>query len=285
MHGRTPGVTADRCVSESCREQPEQSGIVESRLASHEEGARQPPGHLHLSNKAVRSEQQVRSSFGPSVERIGNFYNPLIQSNIFIVQSGPILIRYHCPNIWSNPAYYPKTPLIKHLTAVIYAIWISITDPVEIFSKSNPGPVKNPVGSIWKPDHVQHWCRPAVRPGNRRNAVVLGLGQLRAFHWARACDAREIQTLMGWVSFLSWRKWARKRGNCENADFNQTLVVAATTCRPETCNSTTTARPCNSRNRSTKRGGCRSCAADGLIRRYLGGLLATNAQDPSICGP
>jgi len=138
MHGRTPGVTADRCVSESCREQPEQSGIVESRLASHEEGARQPPGHLHLSNKAVRSEQQVRSSFGPSVERIGNFYNPLIQSNIFIVQSGPILIRYHCPNIWSNPAYYPKTPLIKHLTAVIYAIWISITDPVEIFSKSNP---------------------------------------------------------------------------------------------------------------------------------------------------
>jgi len=49
--------------------------------------------------------------------------------------------------------------MIKYFTAVIKAVWISISDPVEFFSKSNPIRFRNAESgwiAIRKPDHVQH---------------------------------------------------------------------------------------------------------------------------------
>jgi len=52
---------------------------------------------------------------------------------------------------------------------VINAVWISIFDPVEIFSKSSPIRLRFWIAeSSWiairKPDHVQHWSGPEVGP-------------------------------------------------------------------------------------------------------------------------
>jgi len=49
----------------------------------------------------------------------------------------------HAYMAWSQkfrltPVYIRKIPLIKHSPAVINAVWISIADPLEIFSKSSP---------------------------------------------------------------------------------------------------------------------------------------------------
>ena len=97
-----------------------------------------------------------------SVERIEEICNPNPVPNFqCVIRSDPI--RYYCLNIWSNPVDIWKKPLIKHLTAVINTVWISVSDPVEFFSKSNPIRVRLWIAesgwiAIRKPDHVQHWC-------------------------------------------------------------------------------------------------------------------------------
>ena len=80
-----------------------------------------------------------------SVEQIGDFCNRNP------VQNFRWEIRSTCPNIWSNPVYIWKKDVIKHFTAVINAVWISISDAVECFwNPVRPGSgseLQNPVGS------------------------------------------------------------------------------------------------------------------------------------------
>ena len=52
---------------------------------------------------------------------------------------------------------YPEETLIKHHTAVIKPVWISISDPVEFFSKSSPSRIL-----LWIAESV--WI--AIRNGN-----------------------------------------------------------------------------------------------------------------------
>ena len=75
-----------------------------------------------------------------------------------VIQSDPnpvVLYKYLIQSSW-----YPKEPVIKHLTAVINADWIFISDPVEFFrnpvQSGSGSELQNPVGS--RPQHVQHHC-------------------------------------------------------------------------------------------------------------------------------
>ena len=73
----------------------------------------------------------------PSVEQIGDFFNPNpVQNFLSVIPSDPNpvdLLKYLIQS-----GLYPKKTLIKYFTAVINAVWISISDPVKIFSKSSP---------------------------------------------------------------------------------------------------------------------------------------------------
>ena len=94
-----------------------------------------------------------------SVERIGDFYNPNpVQYFHCVIQSDPnpmVLSKYliRPVHIWKK--------LIKHLTAVIKAVWISTSDPAEFFSKSSPirfWKMKwRSTNSIWKELKIWHY--------------------------------------------------------------------------------------------------------------------------------
>ena len=71
------------------------------------------------------------------VERIEDFCDPNpVQYFQCVIQSNPNPVALS--NCLIQSGLYPKNPLIKHSTAVINAVWISISDSVEIFSKSSP---------------------------------------------------------------------------------------------------------------------------------------------------
>jgi len=99
---------------------------------------------------------------GPtSVEQIEDFCNPNpIQNFHWVIRSDPSpvdLLKYLIQS-----CFYLKKILIKHLAAVINAIWISNSDPVWVFSKSSPIRIPfwiAPSGwiAIRKLNHVQHW--------------------------------------------------------------------------------------------------------------------------------
>ena len=85
-----------------------------------------------------------------SVEQIGNFWNPdPVQNFLSVIRSDPNPVDLS--KYLMQSGLYPKRTLIKHFTAVINAVWISISDPVEFFQ--NPGQpgsgseVQNLVGS------------------------------------------------------------------------------------------------------------------------------------------
>jgi len=73
-----------------------------------------------------------------NVERMGDFCNPNpVQYLHCVIQTHPnpeVLSKYIIQS-----GFYPKKTLIKHLTAVINVVWISVSDPVEFF--------RNPVQS------------------------------------------------------------------------------------------------------------------------------------------
>ena len=99
---------------------------------------------------------QVLLGLYASVEQIGDFYNPNPAHNFHRV------IRLTCSDIWSNPVYIRKSTLIKALYCSGNAVWISISDPVEFFSKTSPILIQFWIAefgwiAIRKPDHVQHW--------------------------------------------------------------------------------------------------------------------------------
>jgi len=111
--------------------------------------------YLHLGNGSKKFGKQS------SVERMEDFCDPNpVQYFQCVIQSNPnpvALSKY-----FIQTGLYPKNPLIKHLTAVINAVSISISDPVEISSKSNPKRIQFWIAqsgwiAIRKPDHVQHW--------------------------------------------------------------------------------------------------------------------------------
>jgi len=98
-----------------------------------------------------------------SVERMEAFCdtNP-VQYLHCIIQSDPnseVLLK-----CLIQSGLNPKIPLIEHLTGVIKTVWISVSDPVEFFSKCSPLRFRFWIAeSSWiairKPDHVQH-CHP-----------------------------------------------------------------------------------------------------------------------------
>jgi len=98
-----------------------------------------------------------------SVEEIGDFCNPNpVQNFHWVIRSELNLIHLSKYSIQSG--LYPKKTLIKHLTAVINSVSISISDPVEFFSKSSPIRIRFWIAesgwiAIRKPGHVQHWSR------------------------------------------------------------------------------------------------------------------------------
>ena len=79
--------------------------------------------------ESCRSRLRITGSMTSSVEQIGDFWNPNPVQNF-------------CWELWSdcNPVdlykylfqygLYPKKTLIKHSSAVINAVWLSISDPV-----------------------------------------------------------------------------------------------------------------------------------------------------------
>jgi len=97
-----------------------------------------------------------------SVEQIGDFRNPNpVQNFHSVIRSDPNPVDLSEYLIQSG--LYPKNALIKHFTAVINAVWISISDPVESFSKSSPIWIRFRIAesgwiAIRKPDYVQHCC-------------------------------------------------------------------------------------------------------------------------------
>jgi len=88
--------------------------------------------------------------FANSVEQIGDFWNPNpVQNFLSTIRSDPNpadLSKYLIQS-----CLYPKKSLIKDYTAVINAVWISISYPVEFFQnpvQSGSGSeVQKPVGS------------------------------------------------------------------------------------------------------------------------------------------
>ena len=96
-----------------------------------------------------------------SVEQIGDFWNPnLAQNFLSVIRSDPNPVDLSKYLIQSG--LYPKKTLIKHTTEVINAVWISISDLVEFFSKSSQIRIRFwSAESGWiairRPDHVQHW--------------------------------------------------------------------------------------------------------------------------------
>jgi len=90
-----------------------------------------------------------------------NIFAILIQYFYYVVQSDPnpiVLSKYLI-----RSGLCPKKTLIKHLTALINAVWMSRSDPVEYFSKSSAVRIRSWIAksgwiAIWKPDHVQRWC-------------------------------------------------------------------------------------------------------------------------------
>ena len=63
---------------------------------------------------------------------------------------------------------------LKQFTAVINAVWISISDPVEFFSKSSPIQIRfwraeSGWIAIRRPDHVQHWKLHTVTASTNRD--------------------------------------------------------------------------------------------------------------------
>ena len=84
------------------------------------------------------------------VEQTGDFRNPNpVQNFHWVIRSDPDpldLSKY-----LMQSGLYPKKTLIKPFTAVINAVWISKSDPVEIFRnlvRSGSGcELQNPVGS------------------------------------------------------------------------------------------------------------------------------------------
>jgi len=81
--------------------------------------------------------QLVLSPIPTSVERIEDFCDPNpFQHFQCVIQSDPnplTLSKYLIQSV-----LYKKKTQIKHWTAVINAVWTSISDPLEIFSKSSP---------------------------------------------------------------------------------------------------------------------------------------------------
>ena len=119
-----------------------------------------------------------------SVERIEGFCDPNpVQHFQCVIQSysNPVTLSKYL----TNPVYIRKKTLIKHSTAVINEGWTSISDPVEIFSKSSPILIRFWIAEsgwmvIREPDHVQH-CRPWHAPGlcgssllKKKNSTRLG---------------------------------------------------------------------------------------------------------------
>ena len=98
-----------------------------------------------------------------SVDQIGDFCNPNpIQNFYWVIRSDPNPVYLSKYLIQSG--LYPKNPLIKHYTEVINAVWISIYDPVEFFSKSSPIRIRFWIAqsgwiAIREKDHVQRCHR------------------------------------------------------------------------------------------------------------------------------
>jgi len=85
-----------------------------------------------------------------SDEQIGDFCNPNPVQNfhwVFRSDPNPVDLSKHL----IQSGLYPKNPLIKHFTAVINAVWISISDPIEFFRNpvrsGSASELQNPVGS------------------------------------------------------------------------------------------------------------------------------------------
>jgi len=85
-----------------------------------------------------------------SVEQIGDFCNPNpVQNFHWVIRSDPNPVDLSKYLIQSS--LYPKNSLIKHYTAVMNAVWISTSDPVEFFrnpvQSGSGSELQNPVGS------------------------------------------------------------------------------------------------------------------------------------------
>ena len=97
----------------------------------------------HIIVAATNGSQHVRGCnpllkvFLSSVERIEDFCDPNpVQHFKCVIQSDPSPVTLSKYLIQSG--LYPKKTLFKHWTAVINAVWTSISDPVGILSKSSP---------------------------------------------------------------------------------------------------------------------------------------------------
>jgi len=96
-----------------------------------------------------------------SVEHIGDFWNPNpVQNFLSEIRSYPNSVDLSKYLI--QPGLYPEKNSDKHFTAVICALWISISDQVEVFPKSSPiwirfWSAESGWIAIRRPDHVQHW--------------------------------------------------------------------------------------------------------------------------------
>ena len=116
-----------------------------------------------------------------SVEQIGYFRNPNpVQNFLWVIRSDPNPVDLSKYLIQSG--LYPKNPLIKHITAVISAVWISISDPVE-FVKNPVQPasssgVQNPVGSrsgsriMFNTGAQEPECRGRLLPESQRFSKI-----------------------------------------------------------------------------------------------------------------
>jgi len=85
-----------------------------------------------LGSRAEGTSQSI------SVEQTGDFWNPNpVQNFPWVIRSNPNPVNLSKYLIQSG--LYPKKTLIEHFTAVINAVWISISDPVEFFQNpANP---------------------------------------------------------------------------------------------------------------------------------------------------
>jgi len=82
-----------------------------------------------------------------------------VQGSLFIFGcSSNLRCLYKPVQIFDPIRFISEKTLIKHFTAVINTVWISISDPVECFSKSSPIRIRFWIARDPEPDHVQHWC-------------------------------------------------------------------------------------------------------------------------------
>ena len=89
---------------------------------------------------------------------------------------------------------YPKKTLIKHSTTVINIVWISISDPVEIFSKSSPIRIRFSIAeSGWIAFRITGSCSTRV-PTTYLSEMSIGL----VLDWTGS-GIWEILLILDWI--------------------------------------------------------------------------------------